>query len=248
MDIIHITKDTIQQEHICCSLSDKRTESGVYLKKEWLSNRFPEGLKFVRLNERGKVFIEFLPAENAWIPIDAPGYMAVNCHWVAGRFKGQGWGKTLLAECEKAARNMHGIVVISSNKKKPYLSDKGFLMKNGFTVCDTAPPYFELLVKKFHPSYPDPRFRPNAKTLKINAGSGIDIYYTAQCPFAVNYAQAALLAFQDSSQPVRIHQITCRQDAQNHSCPVTSYSIFLNGEFITHEILTPAKLLALLKK
>jgi ribosomal protein S18 acetylase RimI-like enzyme len=246
MKIIDITNDTIHKEHICCCLSDKQSESGVRLKKEWLSNQFLEGLKFKRLNERGKVFIEYLPAENAWVPIHAPGYMIINCHWVAGRFKGQGWGKKLLEECEKDAKSMHGIAVISSNKKKPYLSDKKFLLKSGFEVCDTAPPYFELLAKRFHPTSPIPYFHDNAKTLRVDLGPGLDIYYTAQCPFSVNYAQEALLCSKDSPVPIRVHQITKKEEAQNHTCPITSYSVFLNGKFITHEILNKAKILKLL--
>ncbi len=53
MKIIDITNDTIHKEHICCCLSDKQSESGVHLKKDWLRNQFLECLKFKRLNERG---------------------------------------------------------------------------------------------------------------------------------------------------------------------------------------------------
>ncbi|SFM12587.1 YoaP domain-containing protein [Pelosinus propionicus] len=246
MKIISITNDTIHKEHICCCLSDQKSESGVRLKKEWLSNRLLEGLMFKRLDQRGKVFIEYLPAEKAWVPIHAPGYMIINCHWVAGRYKGEGWGKKLLEECEKDAKDLHGIVIISSSKKKPYLSDKKFLIKQGFEVCDTAPPYFELLVKRFCPTSPMPHFHDNAKTLRVGFGPGLDIYYTAQCPFSINYAQEALLLSQDSCLPIRVHQLTTKEEAQNHSCPVTTYSAFLNGQFITHEILNQAKILTLL--
>ncbi|MFB6364074.1 histidine phosphatase family protein [Paenibacillus elgii] len=34
---------------------------------------------FCALDAKGKVFIEYLPAENAWVPIDAPHYMFINC-------------------------------------------------------------------------------------------------------------------------------------------------------------------------
>ena len=38
------------------------------MKKEWLKQRFAEGLVFYRSTERGKCFIEYIPAENAWVP------------------------------------------------------------------------------------------------------------------------------------------------------------------------------------
>ena len=59
MNYIHITKDNIDAEHICCAMSGKQS----LRKKEWLKRRLDEGLVFYRSAERGKCFIEYLPAE-----------------------------------------------------------------------------------------------------------------------------------------------------------------------------------------
>ena len=56
-------------------------------KKEWLRQRFDDGLVFYRSEERGKCFIEYIPAENAWVPIAADGYLYINCLWVSGSMK-----------------------------------------------------------------------------------------------------------------------------------------------------------------
>lgn len=77
-----VTENNIEQEHICCAMSDKKVQHGVELKKEWLKDRFKEGLVFKKLDVKGKVFIEYLPAEYAWVPISAPGYTYINCFWV----------------------------------------------------------------------------------------------------------------------------------------------------------------------
>ena len=71
MHYIRITKENIDKEHICCAMSGKNS----IVKKEWLKQRFEEGLVFYRSAERGKCFIEYIPAENAWVPIDADGYI-----------------------------------------------------------------------------------------------------------------------------------------------------------------------------
>ena len=84
MDYIRITDDNIEKEHICCAMSGKQ---GV-IKKEWLKQRFKEGLVFCRSTERGKCFIEYIPAENAWVPIQADGYFYIDCLWVSGSMKG----------------------------------------------------------------------------------------------------------------------------------------------------------------
>ena len=86
MDYIRVTKENIDREHICCAMSGKQSLA----KKEWLKQRFEEGLVFYRSAERGKCFIEYIPAENAWVPIDAAGWLYINCLWVSGALKGHG--------------------------------------------------------------------------------------------------------------------------------------------------------------
>lgn len=95
MDYIQITKENIEKEHICCAISNNK-DVQVRSKKEWLSQRFDEGLVFYRSTERGKCFIEYIPAENAWIPLAADGYMYINCLWVSGAFKGHGYSTDLV--------------------------------------------------------------------------------------------------------------------------------------------------------
>ena len=95
MDYIRVTKENIDKEHICCAMSGKQSLA----KKEWLKQRFEEGLVFYRSAERGKCFIEYIPAENAWVPIDAAGWLYINCLWVSGSLKGHGYSSELLEEC-----------------------------------------------------------------------------------------------------------------------------------------------------
>ena len=59
MEYIRITRDNIDAEHVCCAMSGKQALA----KKEWLKRRFDEGLIFYRSVERGKCFIEYIPAE-----------------------------------------------------------------------------------------------------------------------------------------------------------------------------------------
>ena len=122
MNYIRITKDNIDKEHICCAMSNKQS----VVKKEWLKQRFDEGLVFYRSEERGKCFIEYIPAENAWVPIIAEGYIYINCLWVSGSMKGHGYSNDLLDECIRDARaqGRKGLCILSSEKrKKEFLSD-----------------------------------------------------------------------------------------------------------------------------
>jgi GNAT superfamily N-acetyltransferase len=245
MNFIDLTTENLPSEHICCSISDKREISGLSLKKEWLNDRLHEGLKFRKLDARGKVFIEYLPAEKAWAPINAPGYLYINCLWVSGSFKGKGYGDGLLDSCIRDASGTSGIVALSSSVKRPFLSDGKFLKKAGFVVCDTAHPYFELMVLKLNPDAPDPVFMPQVKNPTVNFGLGIDLFYTNQCPFAPDYAIIAENLAKEKGLEIRIHHLDSRKKAINHSSAWTTYSVFKDGKFFTHEILTAAKLEAL---
>ena len=80
MGYLKITEENIDKEHICCAMSNNQSSQ----KKEWMKERFSDGLVFYRSEQRGKCFIEYMPADNAWNPIEAEGYMHINCLWVSG--------------------------------------------------------------------------------------------------------------------------------------------------------------------
>lgn len=245
MDIITLSKDNIEKEHICCAMSSKSTTEGVIAKKEWLSCRIQEGLIFKKLDAKGKVFIEYIPAENAWLPLDANGYMIINCFWVSGSFKGHGYGKQLLAECEAdaKAKGCKGVAaIVGADKKRPYLTDGAFMKHYGYRLCDNCPPFFGLVVKTFDDETVLPRFKDCAKLGMGENIRGIDIFYTAQCPFTIPYVKLLTPVIMKSEYPVRVHQIKTKKHAQEHICPITTYSVFIDGKFYTNEILSSAKL------
>ena len=70
---------------------------------------------------------------------------------------------------------------------------------------------------------------------------GIDIFYTAQCPFTVPYIKLLDPVIQSSSVPVRVHPIMTHEMARDHRAPLTTYSVFVDGKFYTREVLTPVK-------
>lgn len=87
---ITLTKENIADEHICCAFSDKKCKDSYELKKAWLKKEFDNGYVFRRIDERAKVFIEYGPAEKAWVPVSAPNYLMINCFWVSGKYKDAG--------------------------------------------------------------------------------------------------------------------------------------------------------------
>lgn len=76
--LIELNTDNIEEEHICCAISDKKCKESYELKKDWLKKEFNDGYVFRRIDARAKVFIEYGPAEKGWVPVDAPNYLMVS--------------------------------------------------------------------------------------------------------------------------------------------------------------------------
>ena len=114
MEYIQLTQENLQKEHICCSMTEKKGDHSVTDKKAWLKERMEEGLVFYKADVRGKVFIEYIPAQAAWFPIQTDNWMHINCLWVSGSFKGCGYSDELLEHCiaDAKAKGMHGLTIL----------------------------------------------------------------------------------------------------------------------------------------
>jgi ribosomal protein S18 acetylase RimI-like enzyme len=243
-----VALDNIENEHICCAITEKKVENCVALKKAWLKDRMEEGLVFLKMDVRGKVFIEYLPAEVAHVPVVAPDYMYINCFWVSGKYKGQGHASQLLEACiqDTKEKGKKGLVILSSKKKMPFLSDPKFLKYKGFKVCDTAYNQYELLYLPFEEAVV-PKFRGSVRQGEADK-EGIVLYYSNQCPHAEKYACLIESIARDKQVPFKRIKLEDRSQAQASPAPFTTYSIFVRGDFVTNEILTEKKFLALLDK
>ena len=176
MDYMEITQENMDREHICCAMSGKQSVQ----KKAWLKARLDEGLVFYRSVERGKCFIEYMPAEMAWVPIEAPNYLYIHCLWIAGAMKGHGYSNDLLAKClaDAKAEGKAGVCILSSvGRKKEFLADAKYLAYKGFAVADTTDADINLMYLPLDGSAPVPRFKPCAKKLQV-AEPGFVLYYT----------------------------------------------------------------------
>ena len=243
MDYIRITKENIDQEHICCAMSGKQSLA----KKEWLKQRFYEGLVFYRSRERGKCFIEYIPAENAWVPIEANGYLYIDCLWIAGAMKGHGYSNDLLNECirDAKAQGRKGVCILSAKgKKREFLSDPKYLAYKGFTAADISDCGISLMYLPLSPNAELPRFKECARHPHA-AEDGFVLYYTDQCPFTYYWVPRVQEAARAHGVPLKTIHITDRETAQSAPAPVTTYALFRDGKFLTQGIQSDKKFLAL---
>ncbi len=248
MEYIRITKENIEKEHICCAISNNN-DVQVASKKAWMEQLLDDGLVFLKSAERGKCFIEYLPAENAWVPICAPGYLYIDCLWVSGSFKGHGYSNDLLGECLRDAgeQGKKGLCILSSAKKKPFLADPKYLKHKGFTVADESENGIQLWYLPLDSGAETPRFKDCAKKPRVEE-KGYVLYYTSQCPYNAKYVPTLIETAKAEGVPFRAIHLETRQDAQNAPTPVTTYALFFDGEYVTNEQMNDKRFLKLLGK
>lgn len=238
-NFIQLTKDNLASEHICCAISDKKCAGSYLAKKDWLRKEFANGYVFQRIDARAKVFIEYGPAENAWIPITAPNYLNINCFWVSGKYKKNGNGKKLLkmAFDDAKSQGKDGLVTVVGTKKFHFMSDTKWLLKQGFETCDTTVSGFSFLVKKINKKSKNPVFNESVRTGTCDIKKGIVVYYSNRCPFSEFYALNSLKETANNRNlPFEVIKLTTIKKAQNAPSPATIFSLFYDGKFITTDI------------
>ena len=245
MDYIRVTRENIEKEHICCAISNNN-DAQVSSKKAWMDLCFEDGLVFLKSVERGKCFIEYVPAENAWIPIEADKYMYIDCLWVSGSFKGHGYSNDLLEECVRDSREkgMKGLCILSSAKKKPFLADPKYLAHKGFSVCDESDNGIQLWHMPFETDAEKPKFKECAKHPRTD-GKGYVLYYTSQCPFNAKYVPVLEKTAEEQGIPFRAVHLKSKEEARNAPSPITNYAMFYDGEYLTNEQMNETKFLKL---
>ncbi|MGO1368815.1 GNAT family N-acetyltransferase [Senegalia sp. (in: firmicutes)] len=239
MTYIKLNKNNIDNEHICCAISDKKCSESYELKKQWLKKEFDNGHTFLRLEERAKVFIEYGPAEKAWVPIIAPNYMMIGCFWVSGRYKKNGHGKVLLNQAITDAKEQgkDGLVTVVGKKKYHFMSDTKWLLKQGFKVTNETPAGFALIALTFNEKANEPKFSELVRSGECPEKEGYVAYYSNRCPYSEYHVKVSLAeTAKKRNLKLKTIKLETVEEAQNAPTPATIFSLFYNGKFVTTDI------------
>jgi GNAT superfamily N-acetyltransferase len=229
-EYINITIENIDQEHLCCALGDKKHAPGVLAKKSWMKERLKDGHVFRKLNAQGKVFVEYAPLEKSWTPIVGTNYFYIYCMWVSGRFAGHGYAKELLdyVIADAKRQNKSGICILSSKKKKPFLSEKAFFLHEGFQVVDSIGDY-ELLALSFDkttPAIPD-----SAKVMAIE-NKELTIYYSLECPFTTLCVNELQQYAEQEGKVIHFIPVDSLEKAKALPCIFNNWAVFYGGKYV----------------
>jgi N-acetylglutamate synthase-like GNAT family acetyltransferase len=244
---LNLTVDNLDGEHLCCAIADKKHQCGVEAKRAWLRERIGEGHVFRKLNEKGKVFIEYAPLDKAWVPVVGDNYMYIYCLWVSGGYKGKGHGKELLEYCIADAKRQgkSGVCIISSKKKKPFLSDKKYMELFGFETVDTIDEEYVLLALSFDGTKPS--FSEPARLQSI-AGGDLTVYYSVQCPYISNCIEQIESYCKANQIPLTLIAVDTLEKAKSVPCIFNNWAVFYGGKFETVHLLNEGHLKKMLER
>ncbi len=246
-DFVNLTTENIADEHLCCIIRSRKPHQGVEAKRQWLSERLKEGHVFRKLNAKGTVFIEYAPLEKAWVPIIGDNYYYLYCLWVAGSFKGKGYGKSLLEYClaDAKEKGKSGVCMLGAKKQKAWFSDQSFAKKFGFEVVDTTENGYELLALSFDGT--TPKFAQNVKKQGIESNA-LTVYYDRQCPYIQQNIEMIKEYCEINDVSVSFFEVDTLKKAKELPCVFNNWAVFYKGKFETVNLLDVSYLKRILQK
>ena len=131
IQLIEVTPDNLDEYGMFCNKNPK--SKGYIEKAKWYSQVYKQGVRMnIAINENGDRigFIEYAPAEHAWRPIDAPGYMFIHCMYIYSTDdRKQGNGSQMVKKCEEDAKKLglKGVAVMTS--RGPWVATKKLFIK-----------------------------------------------------------------------------------------------------------------------
>jgi len=226
--------ENIDEKDVIC-VANKKNQVGIDGKKAWLKERFAEGLKIHRYEISGKAFIEYMPSEVAWKPVEAEGYLMIHCFWISGKHKGNGLSKELFAECLEDAKGKKGILAVACDK--PFFTPVKFYEHLGFKVVDEVQGMYKLMLLPLSDEEHKPRFCEKAREGRTEK-EGVYVEYTYQCPYTSYYVNEMAMVAEEKGIPFEAKLMTTLQDVRESGSPFGTCGFFVNGEFASHEVMT----------
>ncbi len=230
----------------CCGIRNP-AHPGRIEKRRWLLQNRRLGLRAQALiAPDGGVcgYIEWAPGECAWRAVDAPGYLFIHCIWnPARRHQGKGYARLLLDACWNEARQSHAKGVAALVREGPWMAGHRLFAAAGFESAASAPPDYQLLVRKLDRHAPDPAFRrPDFDRNAARYEPGLTIVRCAQCPHIARAAAGiSEVAASEFGWRPQIIELQNPRDAQDAPTPYAVFSVLLNGRLLADHPISRAR-------
>lgn len=221
---------------------------GYGCKVKWLRKRFAEGLRILLFRddrEKALAFLEYVPGEFAWRPVDAQGWLFVHCLWVfaSGQRVG-GLGGRLIRACIEEAERAGSTGVAAMVSDGPWMAGKEIFLKNGFTKTAERD-RFELVVYRLREGA-EPRFRDiDSNRARYR---GLHIVYSDQCPMLLKSVNDLSQMAAEYGLNLRVTVLKSAHEAQNAPSYYGPFSLLWNGRLLSDHYVSKGRFKNIFRK
>ena len=246
-ELVLVTPENVGEIGLFC-IKNKKT-AGYRAKLEWFKQQYELGLRMtIALGADGKQagFVECIPAEFSWRPLHAPGYLFIHCLYVySKKDRKLGLGRTLLAVCDRMAREqeMQGVCTMTSDG--PWLSGSSLFEKYGYTVTENKDRY-GLAVKRITENGSIPRLAN--WTAQQKQYEGWHLVYANQCPWHEKAVLELGKVATEVGIELNITQLITPKEAREAPSGFGTFSLLHNGRLLADHYISATRFKNILKK
>ncbi len=245
IEIVEVNSSNLKKYGFLCNTNKKH--AGYQSKYKWLMDQFKKGLiiRILQVDSNTQGYIEAIPGEHAWRPIDAEGYLFIQCLYTkAKKLRNLGYATQLLNSVEEYAKKckMNGVVSITSEGS--WLTGKSLFLKNSYQEVEHFD-RFDLVVRQFQ-EVSLPKFRNNEDQLQKY--SGLHLLYSAQCPYNVSVLPALQATADDLQIPLTLHEITTPEEAQHVPSLYGTFVLIHDGKIYADHYISKTRFRNILTK
>jgi len=244
--IIDVTAENLSENPgAICFINPKNEYYQIKIK--WLLEQYKNGLKIKLLYVEGekspKGFIEYVPGEYCWRPVDAKGYMFIHCIWTSGKkYQLQGLGRLLISEAENDASGMNGVAVLTSDGS--FMVRKDIFLSNGYRIIAESGKD-QLLIKQFRnaplPFFSDPSF-------DLTKHNGLTIIYSKQCPWVARFIEEVKPIMEKRKLIPEIIEIGTPAEAQKTPSAYGIFNLIHNGKILADRYISITRFVNIINK
>jgi GNAT superfamily N-acetyltransferase len=246
INIISVTSKNVSEEGVFCIKNKEAL--GSQAKVEWCKRKGNEELQLkIAVNAHNKQigFIEYIPAELAWRPIEANNYLFIHCIAIfVKEARNKNVGSSLIKACEQEARHLNKLGVCVVTSKGAWMVDKKLFEKNGYYKVDELD-RFELMAKKFDPKRISPRLINWKKQQKKY--KGWNLIYADQCPWHTKSVSDLKELASEYDINLKVKKIKNSIEAKKSPSGFGVYSLIRDGKLIEDHYLSKTRFKNILK-
>jgi GNAT superfamily N-acetyltransferase len=231
MKIVNLTPENAKDHSFFCIKNIK--EPGFEFKERWFRNRVDEGLKLKVIyadDDKQVGFIEYVPAEFAWRPVEAEGWMFIHCIMVyPNKYRSSGTASMLINEAIAEAKVTGRKGVCTMTSQGAWMAAKKLFIKNGFEKVNSHG-RFELMAIKLQEDATHPKLI-NWEN-KLRAYKGWHLVYADQCPWHDKGIRAIALSAKELGIKLKVNKIQTPKQAREMPSGFGVFALIKDGKLL----------------